>query len=304
MNRPGYRLRLGLAALPAVLLLLTALPGHSITTAELANPLSCRDCLNWRATGVCFWLKCSLSGCKVKTSLKVAHNNPDLVIQAYNGAPPWDAAAVYAFAPDGTLAAAAGRSTANFKNCDAIGHPGAAVLEGLAKTGYYCPSQTRAFTPYFLSARDGDYWHDNPIEQVLAIPNLLKRVGNLGPLYPRTGWSTQADDVKAAALVAARAGHIVTRAGQPHLYYPLRGRCDRNRMRCWEPPALDVSDPATGAFQLLAPVTENRIQPMTGVDSAWVRGKYTAAQQYAWALWRPYECCKQRGAFLYAVEFE
>ena len=42
-----------------------------------------------------------------------------------------------------------------------------------------------------------------------------------GGVYPRTGWTTQAEEPKAAAINAQRAGDIVTRAGQPHVYVAL-----------------------------------------------------------------------------------
>ncbi|MCP4040979.1 MAG: TIGR03756 family integrating conjugative element protein, partial [Gammaproteobacteria bacterium] len=48
-------------------------------------------CMRWMPIGMCFWLRCSWTGCKVKTSLKVGHYNPDLVISSYNelGGNPW-----------------------------------------------------------------------------------------------------------------------------------------------------------------------------------------------------------------------
>ncbi|MCG8096721.1 MAG: TraU family protein [Candidatus Thiodiazotropha endolucinida] len=42
-------------------------------------------CMRWMPTGVCFWLRCSWSGCSVRTSIKVGHYNPDL---DQNGDPP------------------------------------------------------------------------------------------------------------------------------------------------------------------------------------------------------------------------
>ena len=47
------------------------------TTAALS-------CMQWMPIGTCFWLRCSLSGCSVRTSIKVGHYNPDLVVSAYN----------------------------------------------------------------------------------------------------------------------------------------------------------------------------------------------------------------------------
>ncbi len=41
--------------------------------------------------GVCFWLHCTWTGCSVRTSIKVGHYIPDLVVSSYNelGGNPW-----------------------------------------------------------------------------------------------------------------------------------------------------------------------------------------------------------------------
>ncbi len=48
-------------------------------------------CMRWIPIGMCFWLHCSWSGCSVRSSLKVGHYNPDLVVSSYNelGGNPW-----------------------------------------------------------------------------------------------------------------------------------------------------------------------------------------------------------------------
>ena len=48
-------------------------------------------CMRWMPIGLCFWLRCSWRGCSVRTSVKVGHYNPDLVVSAYNelGGNPW-----------------------------------------------------------------------------------------------------------------------------------------------------------------------------------------------------------------------
>ncbi|EPM83799.1 hypothetical protein A3SM_11308, partial [Pseudomonas syringae pv. actinidiae ICMP 18886] len=42
-----------------------------------------------------------------------------------------------------------------------------------------------------------------------------------GSVYPRSGFIHQADDYKAASVIAQRAGDVVTRSGQVHVYQPL-----------------------------------------------------------------------------------
>ena len=59
-----------------------------IMTQTTAGALSC---MQWMPIGTCFWLRCSFSGCSVRTSIKVGHYNPDLVVSTYNelGGNPW-----------------------------------------------------------------------------------------------------------------------------------------------------------------------------------------------------------------------
>ena len=49
------------------------------------------SCMRWMPIGTCFWLRCSWTGCSVRTSIKVGHYNPDLVVSTYNelGGNPW-----------------------------------------------------------------------------------------------------------------------------------------------------------------------------------------------------------------------
>jgi hypothetical protein len=78
-----------------VLLLLVPLVGYTgtITTPEIVaqTTRAALSCMRWMPVGMCFWLRCSLSGCSVRTSIKVGHYQPDAVVSAYNelGGNPW-----------------------------------------------------------------------------------------------------------------------------------------------------------------------------------------------------------------------
>ena len=66
--------------------------GSTITSQIIAQTAAgALTCMRWMPVGMCFWLRCSWSGCSVRTSLKVGHYNPDLVVSAYNelGGNPW-----------------------------------------------------------------------------------------------------------------------------------------------------------------------------------------------------------------------
>ncbi|MBW8832993.1 MAG: TraU family protein, partial [Burkholderiales bacterium] len=50
------------------------------------------QCASYRVGGACFFLKCGFFGCSVKTSVRVRHFAPDLVVSVYHdrATHPWD----------------------------------------------------------------------------------------------------------------------------------------------------------------------------------------------------------------------
>ena len=72
-----------------------------------------------------------------------------------------------------------------------------------------------------------------------------------GNVYPRGGFLHQTDDHKAGAVVAQRAGDVVTRRGQIHVYQPLLAN---SRMATGLAGALMEGDASTGKWQELTPV--------------------------------------------------
>jgi integrating conjugative element protein (TIGR03756 family) len=167
----------------------------------------------------------------------------------------------------------------------------------VSSSGYFCQGAGTAFMPYLLSTLDTPAWRYNVPE--MAYPEALipgmREVGarttlNLwGNVYPRGGFLHQTDDHKAGAVVAQRAGDVVTRRGQIHVYQPLLANA---RDGYWPAGALVEGDASTGKWQELTPrpvARPARSSPATA--------SLTQAQQgdYAWALWRPYACCERRG---------
>ena len=118
-----------------------------------------------------------------------------------------------------------------------------------------------------------------------------------GNVYPRGGFLHQTDDYKSGAVVAQRAGDIVTRRGQIHVYQPLLANA---RDGYWPAGALMETDASTGKWQELTPTLSNSC-----VVFPHSRTRVPAQQgDYAWALWRPYSCCRRRGqVFLGSVDF-
>ncbi|MDR8300265.1 TIGR03756 family integrating conjugative element protein, partial [Acinetobacter baumannii] len=73
------------------LMLCAAFPLRAITTPEIAASALSPDCVNYRVVGLCYWLYCTPLGCSVRTSVKVRHFRPHLVVSAYRitGQNPW-----------------------------------------------------------------------------------------------------------------------------------------------------------------------------------------------------------------------
>ena len=118
-----------------------------------------------------------------------------------------------------------------------------------------------------------------------------------GNVYPRGGFLHQTDDYKSGAVVAQRAGDIVTRRTQPHVYQPLLATAHDGY---WPAGALVETDASTGKWQELTPTLSTTCAVFPHSNTR------VQAQQgdYAWALWRPYACCRRRGqVFLGSIDF-
>lgn len=265
--------------------------------------------------GICFWLRCSSFGCSVETSVKVRHFVPDAVVSSYanTGANPW--LEVRPMSPPNATAQAGGDGTTNqhhennlakFKNADVIGHPGGYVFSQFASSfGYSCEGAGTAFMPYLLSTLDTLAWRYNLPEMLYpeALTPGMREIGSRaggdlwGNVYPRGGFLHQSDDYLTGAVVAQRAGDIVTRRGQLHVYQPLLANAKDGH---WPADALLESDAQTGKWQELTPTLSRTCAVFPHSDAR------VQAQQgdYAWALWRPYSCCKREGqVFLGSVDF-
>lgn len=57
---------------------------QALTTLDVGKAVASPQCLNYCFTGVCFFLQCTPLGCTVRTSPKIEHYNPDLVVSVYN----------------------------------------------------------------------------------------------------------------------------------------------------------------------------------------------------------------------------
>ena len=310
----------------------------TITTPQIITQTTAAalSCMQWMPIGACFWLHCSWTGCSVRSSIKVAHYSPDLVVSSYNelGDNPWvEIRATLGLAQKtaatgllGTLFPvpldSAGNRTEGtserdhknlvYRETDAIGHPLGSLSGVVSGVGLLCPSETTSLVPYFQSGLDALSWRQEVPEifyPASFIPG-LRELGSWPPqtwgsVYPRTGWTTQSEEPKAAAINAQRAGDIVTRSGQPHVYIPVTG--SSGSLKIWSPGPLMETDRRTGTWQMLVPRTESSCNVFGTNDlislTGWGGGRVDPEGDYVWNLWRPYKCCQRRGSFLFDIDW-
>ncbi|MEX5567344.1 TIGR03756 family integrating conjugative element protein [Pseudomonas syringae] len=298
----------------ALSVLLVCGPSVALDTGSITSSVLSPNCLEYRVVGICFWLLCTPFGCTVKTSTKVRHFIPELVLSSYatTGNNPWTEIATLS-SPISGAEGGGNLLTPNthrdnlprFKNVDGIGHPGGWIATQLAsQSGYACASGATAFMPYYLSTLDSLAWRHGipesfyPESLMPGIREIGRQAsGNMwGNVYPRQGFLVQPDDFKAAAVMAQRAGDVITRNWQPHVYVPLT---PAQRDGYWPPGPIIENDASTHKWQLLYPQVQPTcvIFPSDPVQSA--------DGGYAWSLWRPYSCCKREGqTFLFSIDFE
>ena len=331
--------RLCLLLLSLSMVLSPSTRAGSISTGDIISKTADATfaCMQWTPVGLCFWLRCSYFECDVESSLKIGHYNPDFVVSAYNelGRNPWQEirsvlGEAQQSAAEGILGSlaelpidSAGNRTEGspnarehknllFRETDLIGHP-LQVFSGSTPESL-CASQAEPFRPYFQSGLDARSWR-YAIPEALYLASVtpgVREMGNWpkqtwGGVFPRTGWTTQAEEPKAAALNAQRAGDIVTRDRQPHVYLSL-DEPSETEQKVWPPGPLLETDHRTGTWQMLLPVTDTECA-VFGIDdladeSGWGGGRVDEEGDYVWNLWRPYQCCEREGQlFLFDINW-
>ncbi|MHA3659671.1 TIGR03756 family integrating conjugative element protein [Yersinia enterocolitica] len=294
------------------------LTAHAINSVQIIASSLSPSCLEYRISGICYWLFCTVWGCTVRSSVRVSHYIPNVVISSYaqTGANPWSEVAILGTGISGITQGGGnneqkrGERSVNlrFKNADAIGHPALATPifnNFLGSWGYSCAGSASPFVPYFLSTLDGWVWRSG-LPESLYPEALIPEVREIGSttggemwsnVYPRSGFVTQVDDYKAAAVVAQRTADIITRTGQLHVYTPM---VSSRRNGYWPPdPVTENTGTKNHKWQRLAPSITSSCAVFP--DSS---NPIAKDGNYAWALWQPYSCCQRRGqTFLYSSHF-
>lgn len=284
------------------------------------NGVTQGNCMDWKITGVCFWLDCDPI-CSVNTTLKVDHFLPDLVVSVYGklNENPWDEirttvdkAAYVAARPQTREMAGVDPGTGNqtvvqpqehdnhFKEVDIIGNPALWFFKRLEHI--YLPSQATPLMPYYVSLADAYIWRSPLLEIALHPSGLVpgyRIVGSLlnnwGSIFPRNGFIQQPADAKAAALIAQRAADIVTAqntSAAPHLVKTL------SSTSCGDHCTVEDSrenDMGSMRWQMIYPTNQKQCSIFGTQDfpgQPWGQADFKKGQgNYTWILWRHYHGC-------------
>lgn len=325
--------------LPWVLCLAISSVKSEFNSLELQETSLSFSCIDWELTGTCFWLKCKAlpPSCSIKTSLKVRHYNPDAVVQVYQtpGKVPWNE---MAFVSELAALDQSGATPVAFssrissamrkkqsarvisRHVDVIGSPALLGMSNvLDQLGLGCRSGVTPFMPYYVSMLDYFSWrfpYAEMIKPASSIPGMREvgerqeganpmflLTGRFGNVYPRIGSLIQNDHYKASTVFAQRAADIVTDSAALHIYQFLG---EKNKKDGWWPPKqVNEWSQQQGKWQMLHPKWDSGChifgQPKTKNALTGYKERRSHSGDYAWQLWRPYECCKKKGQKLLEV---
>lgn len=311
---------------------------EQVTTTELMTQAydSFMSCGMWHVSGICFFLVCDGPECHIETSERYSHMRPDLVVSTYHDLDnhPWtqvgamharfamrQAKAIYGSLIEDSAGTRSRKQrvvkNVRYRDGDAIGHPSTDQNFG-GDSEQMCPGVAESNKVYFSSFTDVLAWRNYLPADMLYLPSWvpgLREIGvttfnTWGNVFPRTGWVTQQHVVKAAAVLSQRIADVVTNNQQPHQYNYLPSgeiRQMQGKTVFLPQPALEASL-LGGQWQFSAPrqgamATSCHVFGMQDTlgSAAYGDGLTTKTESYAYTLWRPYACCKTKGAFIYSI---
>ena len=176
-----------------------------------------------------------------------------------------------------------------FKEVDILGNPALSVMPGLL------PSTATPWLPYFQSMTDSLLWRGLPPtalpEEGMALTlNVIHHIGsgltNWGGIYPHEGKVLSDNDVKASAVIAARAADLLTSHYQlGHIYKQLSTNCGEH---C-DAAAIQENSKET-YFQMIYPIEQNDCH-ILGDEQSYSPDMLNTNGSYVWIVWRHYEGC-------------
>lgn len=195
------------------------------------------------------------------------------------------------------------RGNTKFRLVDVFGNPAAKLWETTyGSLEAFCVPTTDMLMPYYISNLDTINWRQwfgvefwNYKSWLIGTYMLGKYSDNnhYGSIYPRIGFTTIADDIKASVLTTYRAMHFITREGELRVYQDIH----KTGKGLWVENELSEDNPQSGKFQQLLPYKETKCQtfPLEKNPDGKRRGETGATM---WNFWRKIECCKKRGSKL------
>ncbi len=268
-----------------------------ISMSLLCTPVIAQqsDCLQFTVVGICYWYYYYGSD----TTILYGHFNPDVIVSVTNPQ------GVDRAEDGGYLADTQNRNHQNliYQDARAVGHP----LTGRI----YCPSNTSALRPYFLSEVDIPSWRWGGLDVftlAATIPG-LREIGRWplntwGAVYPRTGWTIQHSEPKSSGIVAQRVGDILTRSHEPHIYSSIKGDfvfVESDKIT-WSPGSLEENTNVEGWWEALEINSDSSGTSFgqcllfgendTLSANGWGGGRVAKNGEYLYTLWRPYTCCE------------
>ena len=176
-------------------------------------------------------------------------------------------------------------------------------IKMVSNSDYFCPPGITPFGLAFQSDLDSPFWRGFlPLESIFPAPWLpgMREVGQglfqtWGSVWPRQGSLFQQHPVKAAAVIAQRAGDIISYRAQPHIYAPLQ--LDTNASYHFIGfQGIREHDESHTIWQRVFPNPQTSCSIFGINDSVALTsfgdGQNVTARGTVWNAWRRQDCCK------------
>nr|WP_080896421.1 TraU family protein [Photobacterium kishitanii] len=221
----------------------------SLSILDLWNDSTANSfaCTKYSVDGMCYWLKCSWYGCRVRTSMLVSHYNPDVTIEVIQTEKKLPLSPVSDFfhkigkkvtetviSESSILGLGQGYRAGDgqrkgsgvpkqFHDAVAMGNPALPLYSNsvgmaLGLVGW-CQSDVMLYNPYFVSTASPE-WRSGFLEGIYTLGNMLTLNNSIGggfsgyaqwgTLYPRIGTAYHVDNSKSAGTIATRVANIIT----------------------------------------------------------------------------------------------
>ena len=297
-----------------LVLLLTIVPsqtfGQTINTAEILSRSVSVDCLNWRISGICIWLKCTLFGCFVVTSPKIAHRTPDFVVSAYplTGKPPWtEIRSIYSALNKSVNSQLSGGSIAGvttdfanqeslqFNEVDIVGNP---IVKLNQYSKFLCRSEAEPLKSYYHSVLDALAWRSGlpDASRSEALTPGKREVGiwpnfTWGSIFPRSGFIHQQHAGKAAAVASQRAIDILLNDGKGRIHQNIFESGEKRVVRGYSKAKTKKSCQISGGRWEILPKSDDRGKCKSQTWLQWVSSSNEKSDQWQMLLPNPSRKC-------------